>query len=213
MGRTYVVISHNLKGVAPSVPPFQCWADKNLMSVCKTPQHWNGWGRGRVEKVMKWDNTSECMWKWDFPNVYCQRLWLKIIGHVICFECMLEGTSHVPPGKFWKLVSNPNQSKSRKLTHFGILRAVICRPQKWEGVLHKTRPVRWRVDAHNRLQTRDINKSLEYWCLVIHLASVSTISYAESNGGIFILIAPLGITNTISYFTLSTLQFSRTVVR
>jgi hypothetical protein len=56
------------------------------------------------------------------------------------------------------------------------------------------------------------HKSLEYWCLVIHLASVSTISYAESNGGIFILIAPLGITNTISYFTLSTLQFSRTVV-
>jgi hypothetical protein len=33
--------------------------------------------------------------------------------------------------------------------------------------------------------------------LVIHLTSVSTISYAESNGGIFILyIAPLGITNT-----------------
>jgi hypothetical protein len=30
----------------------------------------------------------------------------------------------------------------------------------------------------------------------IHLKSVSTFSYAESNGGIFILIAPLGITNT-----------------
>ena len=29
-----------------------------------------------------------------------------------------------------------------------------------------------------------------------NLTSVSTISYAESNGGIFILIAPLGITNT-----------------
>ena len=42
------------------------------------------------------------------------------------------------------------------------------------------------------------HKSLEYWCLalVIHLTSVSTISYAESNGDIFILIAPLGITNT-----------------
>jgi hypothetical protein len=39
-------------------------------------------------------------------------------------------------------------------------------------------------------------KSLEYWCLVIHLTSVSTISYAESNGDIFILIALLGITNT-----------------
>jgi hypothetical protein len=38
------------------------------------------------------------------------------------------------------------------------------------------------------------HKSLEYCCLVIHLTSVSTISYAESNGGIFILIAPLGIT-------------------
>ena len=33
-------------------------------------------------------------------------------------------------------------------------------------------------------------------CLVIHLTSVSNISYAEANGGIFILIAPLGITNT-----------------
>ena len=40
------------------------------------------------------------------------------------------------------------------------------------------------------------HKSLEYCCLVIHLTSASTISYAESNGGIFILIAPLGITNT-----------------
>ena len=41
------------------------------------------------------------------------------------------------------------------------------------------------------------HKSLEHCCLVIHLTSVSTISYAESNGGIFILIAPLiGITNT-----------------
>ena len=43
------------------------------------------------------------------------------------------------------------------------------------------------------------HKSLEYCCLVIpqltvviHLTSVSTISYAESNGGIFIVIAPLG---------------------
>jgi hypothetical protein len=35
------------------------------------------------------------------------------------------------------------------------------------------------------------HKSLEYWCLVIHLTSVSTISYAESNvlnGGIFTLL-------------------------
>jgi hypothetical protein len=42
------------------------------------------------------------------------------------------------------------------------------------------------------------HKSLEYCCLVIHLTSViSTISNAERNGGIFILIAPLGITNTL----------------
>ena len=42
------------------------------------------------------------------------------------------------------------------------------------------------------------HKSLEYCCLVIHLTSViSTISNAESNGGIFILIAPLSITNTL----------------
>ena len=31
---------------------------------------------------------------------------------------------------------------------------------------------------------------------MIHLTSAVTISYAESNGGIFILIAPLGNTNT-----------------
>jgi hypothetical protein len=51
----------------------------------------------------------------------------------------------------------------------------------------------------NNIQFRLIfkgHKSLEYWWLVIHLTSVSTISYAESNDGIFILIAPLGITNT-----------------
>jgi hypothetical protein len=41
------------------------------------------------------------------------------------------------------------------------------------------------------------HKSLEYYCLVIHLTSViSTISYPESNSDIFIVIAPLGITNT-----------------
>jgi hypothetical protein len=38
------------------------------------------------------------------------------------------------------------------------------------------------------------HKLLEYCCLVIHLTSViSTISNVESNGGIFILIAPRGI--------------------
>jgi hypothetical protein len=41
------------------------------------------------------------------------------------------------------------------------------------------------------------HKSLEYYCLVIHLTSViSTISYPQSNGDIFIVIAPWGITNT-----------------
>jgi hypothetical protein len=54
------------------------------------------------------------------------------------------------------------------------------------------------------------HKWLEYWCLLIHLTSVSIISYAESIGGIFILIAPLGITNTISYFTLQFLRFPAT---
>ena len=34
------------------------------------------------------------------------------------------------------------------------------------------------------------HKSLEYCCLVIHSTSVSIISYAESNGGIFVLIGP-----------------------
>jgi hypothetical protein len=51
------------------------------------------------------------------------------------------------------------------------------------------------------------HKSLEYCCLVIHLTSVNTISYAESNDGIFILIAPLGI--TISYFTRITITRPR----
>jgi hypothetical protein len=32
------------------------------------------------------------------------------------------------------------------------------------------------------------HKSLEFCCLVIHLTSISTISYAESNGGIFSLL-------------------------
>jgi hypothetical protein len=41
------------------------------------------------------------------------------------------------------------------------------------------------------------HKSLEYTgCFMIHLASAITISYAESNGGIFVLIAPFGNTNT-----------------
>jgi hypothetical protein len=34
------------------------------------------------------------------------------------------------------------------------------------------------------------HKSLEYCCLVIHSTSVSIISYAESNRGIFVLIGP-----------------------
>ena len=30
---TAAVISYNLKGIAPPVPPVQCWIDKNLMSA------------------------------------------------------------------------------------------------------------------------------------------------------------------------------------
>jgi hypothetical protein len=59
------------------------------------------------------------------------------------------------------------------------------------------------------------HKSLEYCCLVIHLTSVSTISYAESNGGIFILIAPFHLLRAIclshspirTASDLSTIQF------
>jgi hypothetical protein len=46
-----------------------------------------------------------------------------------------------------------------------------------------------------------VHKSLEYCCLVLHLTSVSKICYAESNSGIFILIAPLAITNTTCIYT------------
>ena len=34
---TAAVISYNLKGIAPPVPPVQCWIDKNLMSGCEAP--------------------------------------------------------------------------------------------------------------------------------------------------------------------------------
>jgi hypothetical protein len=34
---TTAVISYNLKGIAPPVPPVQCWANKNLMSGCAAP--------------------------------------------------------------------------------------------------------------------------------------------------------------------------------
>ena len=34
---TAAVISYNLKGIAPPVPPVQCWANKNLMSGCAAP--------------------------------------------------------------------------------------------------------------------------------------------------------------------------------
>jgi hypothetical protein len=40
------------------------------------------------------------------------------------------------------------------------------------------------------------HKSLEYCCLYSINAYVSTISYAESNGGICILVAHYSITNT-----------------
>ena len=44
------VISYNLKGIAPPVPPVQCWADKNLMSGCEAPT-FKRVGGGRVEKM------------------------------------------------------------------------------------------------------------------------------------------------------------------
>ena len=34
---TAAVISYNLKGIALTVPPVQCWANKNLMSGCAAP--------------------------------------------------------------------------------------------------------------------------------------------------------------------------------
>jgi hypothetical protein len=51
--------------------------------------------------------------------------------------------------------------------------------------------------GHKSLEYRNLSLGtrLEYRCLATHLTSVSNISYDESNGGIFILIAPLGITN------------------
>jgi hypothetical protein len=45
-----------------------------------------------------------------------------------------------------------------------------------------------------RVGFRLLQTPLEYCRFVIHVTSVITISYAESNGGIFILIAPLGNT-------------------
>jgi hypothetical protein len=47
---TAAVISYNLKGIAPPVPPVQCWADKNLMSGCAAPTL-KRVGGGRVEKM------------------------------------------------------------------------------------------------------------------------------------------------------------------
>jgi hypothetical protein len=47
---TAAVISYNLKGVAPPVPPVQCWIDKNLMSGCEAPTL-KRVGGGRVGKM------------------------------------------------------------------------------------------------------------------------------------------------------------------
>ena len=38
---TAAVVSYNLKGIAPPVPPVQCWANKNLMSGCAAPTLFN----------------------------------------------------------------------------------------------------------------------------------------------------------------------------
>ena len=47
---TAAVISYNLKGIAPPVPPVQCWIDKNLMSGCEAPTL-KRVGGGRVGKM------------------------------------------------------------------------------------------------------------------------------------------------------------------
>jgi hypothetical protein len=65
---TAAVISYNLKGIAPPVPPVQCWIDKTWCLVARR-QHWNGWGEGGWEKcISKWYITTECMWKLDCLN-------------------------------------------------------------------------------------------------------------------------------------------------
>jgi hypothetical protein len=46
---------------------------QNLMSGCKAPTL-KRVGGGRVEKcISKWYIRTECMWKLDCPNLYCQR--------------------------------------------------------------------------------------------------------------------------------------------
>jgi hypothetical protein len=50
---TAAVISYNLKGIAPPVPPvhdMQCWIDKNLMTGCEAPTL-KRVGGGRVGKM------------------------------------------------------------------------------------------------------------------------------------------------------------------
>jgi hypothetical protein len=47
---TAAVISYNLKGIAPPVPPVQCWIDKNLMCGCEAPTL-KRVGGGRVGKM------------------------------------------------------------------------------------------------------------------------------------------------------------------
>ena len=47
---TTAVISYNLKGIAPPVPPVQCWANKNLMSGYAAPTL-KRVGGGRVENM------------------------------------------------------------------------------------------------------------------------------------------------------------------
>jgi hypothetical protein len=76
----------------------------------------------------------------------------------------------------------PKLSRIKRVLHFYIISLIILSDL-------------WTIQF--RLAFKDKgHKSLEYCCLVIHLTSISAVSYAESNGGIFILIAPLGITHT-----------------
>jgi hypothetical protein len=58
---TGAVISYNLTGIAPPVPPVQCWIDKNLMSGCEAPTL-KRVGEGGWEKcINKWYITTKCM--------------------------------------------------------------------------------------------------------------------------------------------------------
>jgi hypothetical protein len=75
---TAAVISYNLKGIAPPVPPIQCCANKNLMSGCATPTL-KRVGGGRVENMYQ-------------EMVYYNRMHVKtrlsqsILSKIVCWS-------------------------------------------------------------------------------------------------------------------------------